>query len=242
MNFIKTILITFFLFNIQVYANENKEINLYTIYKYKADYNKLSNDQQSKINKEYKELQKLSNKVQNKIKQISIYKVKNNISIFETWSNKFLNEYKPKEKELKTIYSKNSFNTSPEYKLKTLTLKNEKRAQSILKQLQAKKTKKDRIRLFNIFVKKDSIDKTTKSKQGNLGWINQSKLLPKIRQEIVKLKVNDVMTLVIKDNIQILYLEDIKKPRKASFNEAKALLVKIAKQQALKKEIEKIVK
>lgn len=242
MNFFKKVVYIFVCLTMPLLANENKEINIYTAYKYKVDYTKLSKEQQSKIDSEYKDLEKLTTNVYNKIKSTPLYSVQKNFAILQSWSSDFLNQYKPTEDELKVLYSQNNFQTNSKYKLKTLTLKDKKRAQSIMKQLEAKKNKNDRIRLFEIFVKKDSLDTTTKSRKGDLGWINESTLLPKIKQNISKLQINDILTLTTKDTIQIIYLEDTIKPQKATFEESKPLLIQIAKQQALQLEIQKLSK
>lgn len=223
-----------------VFANEKEELSVYTFYKYNSDYNKLTKEQKNKISKEYQDLLKLSAKVKSKIQHTHIYKIRSNLTIFETWLLQFIKDYKPTLGELKEVYNKNDFKTNPEYKLKTLTVKQGKRLDSIIRQLKAKKVKESRLKLFNIFVKKDSLDTATKDKKGDLGWVKFSNLNPKIKSGIKKLKVND-MLFIKKDNfMEIVYLEDITKPRKATYEEAKIALINIAKKQALAKEIKKL--
>jgi len=225
----------------QISSQAMSEISIYTAKKYNTNYSKLNQEQQQEILKEYEKVKKLSTKIYDDIKSTNYYEVNKNLLSIEIWSKKYLNNYIPSQTELQDIYKKNIFKTNPKYKLKTLTLTDKKRAQSIIKQLNNKKTKQKRIKLFEIFVKKDSLDTTTKNKKGNLDWISEEKLLPNIRKNISNLKVNDIMTLRIKDNIQILYLDNKQEPKKATFEESKATLIQIAKKQALNKKIEELL-
>lgn len=239
---IKKLVFIFVFFTLSLYAQDNKEINIYTAFKYKADYNKLSNKQKVAIDKEYNELKKLSKKVYKNIENSSYYNVKKNLLILETWSSLFMNKYNPSENELKEIYKNNEFKKNPKFKLKTLTLTDEKRALSIETQLKNKKSKDARAKLFNIFVKKDSIDTKTKDINGDLGWIDFEKINPNLKSQLIKLNTNDFFKINNKNNIQFFYVEDKVDIRKATFEESKLLLIEIAKKQALKKEIDKLVK
>lgn len=219
----------------------SSEVEAYTALKYKKDYKKLTEDQKKAIEKEYEKIEDLSDEVDGDIDDTDIYKVRLNMFNIQVWEQKFMKEYEPTEKELKEIYAKNSFKKGKQYKLKTLTLKDKKRAQSILDQLKGKQSKKEKTRLFDFFVKKDSIDTKTKSKNGDLGLVDESKMNPKLRKSISKLKALDVFAVALKDSIQIFYIEDIKQPSKATYKEAKGTLIKIAKKKALREEIKKIL-
>lgn len=239
---IKKLVSIFVFFALSLYAQDNKEINIYTGFKYKADYNKLTSKQKTDISKEYSEIEKLVTKVYNETKNNPYYSVKKNLLILESWSNIFMSNYIPNDNELKEIYKNNEFKKNPKFKLKTLTLTDEKRALSIETQLKNKKSKDARTRLFNIFVKKDSIDTKTKDINGDLGWIDFEKINPNLKSQLIKLNANDFFRINNKNNIQFFYVEDKVDIRKATFEESKQVLIKIVKQQALRKEIEKLVK
>lgn len=242
MNKIKKILLLVFLIQVGLFANEVEEVSLYTQYKYKVNYNELTKDEQSKVTDEYKQLQTLTKKVEEDVKDSIIYKVKKNIVTFEAWSNDFMMKYQPTEQELKFIYDNIALKTNPEYKLKTIVVKDKNRAESILRQLKNRKTLQDRTKLFNYFVKKDSIDEQTKSKKGDIGWMQQGSFIPTIQKKLATLKVNDLLKLNVKENVQILYLVDKVEPRKATFEEAKQTLIQLAKQEALSKKLTDLVK
>ena len=238
---IKKLLFIFICFTLPLLANEIDEINIYTLKKYKVNYTELKKEKQDKIFQEYKQVQKLADKLNSTVKNDSLYLVNNYINIIDSWSIKFMNNYTPKEDELKAIYSKNNFHTSPEYKLRVLSVKDKKRFQSIFKQLEDRKGKNRRLKLFEYFVNKDSIDET-KSKNGDLGWISLEKLHPDVRQNISKLKISDFISREVEDTFQIIYMEDKKEPKKASFEQSKQVLINIAKKDAVNREIQKLVK
>lgn len=220
----------------------NDELKFYTSQKYKADYLKLSKDQQKKIKDEYSKISNLSKKIDNKVKNDSDYKVLDNLTKINIWSNNFVKDYKPKDDELKKIYKENNFMSAPEYKLRTMSIANSEDVKIIEKKLNDLKNPQDKIKLFTKYVKEKSIDKTTKKNGGSLNWVSLASVQPNIRKALSKADKNKLLFINNKKFIQILLVEDIKKPKKLTFDEAKPSIINVAKKQALVNEIEKLSK
>lgn len=232
----------FFLFLLTpLFLFSNTQLDIFTALKYNKKFSELPQEQKNSISKEYDNIVKLSNIVYSEISRSELFQVKNHLITVRAWEQTILNQYKPSEEELKKLYDENNFKKSKEYKFRTITLKDKARTQSIVKQLEERNPKERRLKLFVYFVDKDSIDETTKNKEGQMDWISEGAMPAKLRDNISKLNINDLFVLTTKDSFEIRYIEDIKKPEKATFEESRELLTALAKQNALKEEVQKIL-
>ena len=239
---LKKIISIFICLSSITFANENKEINIYTSYKYKSDYSKLSKEQQDKVSNEYNEVEKLSKVISKELDKSLEYKVMNQINGIQIWSQQFMKNYNPSKDEINKLYDEKKLMKSSEYKLLTLTVKDEKTAKSIQEEIKSKKDLKDKLKLFEKFVKEKSIDTVTKNNNGNLGWIKTINLQAKIKEAVKQSKKGDYIAIKTDKFYQILLVEDFKEAEKLSFEEAKPTLEMIAKREALEQKIKELIK
>ena len=144
--------ILFLLFLTPLFLFSNNELDIFTALKYNKNYNNLPANQKVSIQKEYENIVKLSNIVYDEINRSELFKVKQHLIIVRSWEQTILNQYKPTNEELMDLYKQNDFKKSREYKLRTITLKDKNRTQSIVKQLEERKPKDKRTKLFVYFV------------------------------------------------------------------------------------------
>ncbi len=220
----------------------NDLLEAYATQKYKVNYENLSAEQKSKVEQEYKNLEKLSDKVYGKIKNSEQFKVVSQIVSVEIWSQQFMKDYKPTNKELQDLYKNVKPMTSPQYKLRSMSIDKATVAQNIQKQIDAQKTAKEKLTTFIKLAKQHSIDKKTKENGGDLGWIELMKVQSKLKTVLRKSKKGDFFIVKHPKFIQMIFVEDYKAPVKATFEQSKNSLQIIAKKQALAKEIQKVLK
>ena len=218
------------------------EVQSYAIQKYRVDFNAQTDKSKQDILNEYIQATNISNAIENKIKDDVDIKVATKIVSVDIWANKFMASINPNDDELKKIYTKENPKVNSRYNLRNILLKDESTVDKLLKTLNNTKDKTKKLEKFKELAKSESIDLGTKNNEGAIGFIDANKLDKNI-QELLKDKKDGDTVKVSIPNIgwQILLVEEYQKERVASFDEAKQLLVNLARQEALKLEINKLL-
>ena len=218
----------------------SQELYSFTAQKYRVDFNTQTEKVKKDITEDYKKTVKLSNAVlKSKFKNNIDYQVANRLLALNLWGQMVMNEAKVSDETLKKLYKKHSPKIEARYLLRNILLKNEDEAKKIEKTL-TKMDKDKRLENFKELVKKSSEDFTTRKNEGKFDWIDENKLTPIIKDALKNKNLNDIVRVYV-ENIgwQILILEDFQAEKKATFEEAREVLSKIAKQEVLSKRIDR---
>lgn len=229
-----------------LYAEDIKvsvqELVSYTAQKYRLDLNAQTDKSKQDLVNEYAQTVKLSDKISATMKDDVDLKVATRLMTVEIWAQKFMASVNPTESELKKIYDVQKPQVEARYNLRNILIKDEASADKMLKSLNSlsgdKKTSK-----FKELAKNESEDFTSRNNEGSLGWVDTNKLDKSIQEKLTDKKKGDIVKVNV-SNIgwQLLLIEEYQPKRGATFDEAKQVLINIAKQEALSKEIDKLIK
>lgn len=220
-----------------------EEVKSYTIQKYKVNFNTQTDKSKQDISSEYLRVANISNAIANSIKDDVDIQVASKIVSIDIWANKYMATINPSDEQLKKLYETQSPKVSPRYNLRNILLKDATTADKLIKTLNSIKDKSKKLDKFKELVKSYSIDIATKNKDGVIGFIDTNKLDKKIQEKLKDKKASDIIKVDIANiGIQILYIEEYQSERKATFEESKQLLVKLARQEALNLEINRLLK
>ncbi len=216
------------------------ELKSFTAQKYRVDYDKQTAENKEKLKKEYTNTLKLSNAIKSEVANDVDYKVATDLISLNIWSQKFIQNYKVSDDKLKELYSKEKPKTVNKYKLSNILVSSEAKAKEIAQKISKKSSKIDE---FKKQVSLNSQDFITNKKGGSIGWMEIQNLDKNIQAQIKDKKANDILIAEVKNvGWQVLFVEDFKPARDATFEEAKETLTRLAKQQALIKKIDSLVK
>lgn len=223
------------------YAFANDELKSFAKIKYKTEYSSLNDEQKKKLSSEYENLKKLSTKLQeNEMKNNSDLKIATSISTIQIWSNEFLKNYKPTDAELKALFESQKPIVNAKYTLRNILVNDEATADKLVKSLAIKDKQKQKDAFIKA-VKQESKDSITLKNDGLIKELSANKLNPDVKKALEGKKIQDIVKVNLKNQgWQILLIEDFKPQKNATFEESKELLTKLAKKQALNKEIKKI--
>lgn len=221
----------------------NKELISFAAQKYQVDFDTQTQENKDKLKTEYEEILKFVNLVSKDVKDNVNLKVATALTTFNVWTQEYMIKTEISDATLKEMYEKEEPKTIPTYKLSNILVNNEKTADKIIAEL---KKIKDKNKVFDEFKKevaKSSQDFITNKNKGSIGWIQIDKLDKNIQDKLKDKKANDIFKVKV-ENIgwQIIYIEDFKATKKATFEESKELLTNLAKQQELIKEIDNLLK
>lgn len=218
------------------------EVQSYAIQKYRVDFNAQTDKSKQDILNEYIQASNISNAIANSIKDDVDVKVATKIVSIDIWANKYMATINPNEEQLKKLYETQSPKVSARYNLRNILLKDSVTADKLLKTLSTIKDKSKKLDKFKELVKSDSIDLGTKNKEGVIGFIDANKLEKNIQESLKDKKEGDIVKVDVANiGTQLLYVEEYQSERKASFEESKQLLVNLARQEALKLEINRLL-
>lgn len=228
-----------------VMANEisQQEMNAYTAIKYHVDFNAQTEKSKHDLVAEYQQTSLLANHLlQSEFKNDLEFNVAVRNLAVGMWSQKFMKNAQVDEKKLKELYAKEEPKTIPAYKLLNILVKDAHEADKIMKTLSAIHESDKKLLKFKELVKSESQDFMTRNSVDNVNSIEKNKLDPKIQAAIKDKKADDFFKVEVANiGIQILYIEEYRPQRKASFEESKELLTSLAKQELLKQEAQKIL-
>ncbi|MGE4268621.1 MAG: peptidylprolyl isomerase [Deferribacterales bacterium] len=223
------------------YAAEptEQELVIFTAWKYKADYTEQPPEAKEEIYKEYSMVSAVAPKILAEGLANDVdYKVAAETIAFEIWMKKYTDGLTISDEDLKKLYEARDINTSPAYSLHNILVKDEKTADAVIKSFAAVKDKKAFTAKFESTAKEKSQDFITREKGGNVGWVELNRLEKSLQEALNDKKAGDIFKSSAGNNgWQIIYVDDYKPSRKASFEEAKPMLTNIYKQVELGKKI-----
>jgi peptidyl-prolyl cis-trans isomerase C len=219
-----------------------KELEIYAGENYRVEYAKLKDENKAKIKQEYLEKVNLASIIRKQKENDSIYQAALDFRALDLWSKQIASKTDLTDGILKELYSKQEIKVAPKYKLRNILAKDENEADSIIKEL-SKLEGEQLLKRFGELAKAKSIDKATKDKEGDSGWLDMS-MLPKETIDFIKDKPKLSVTKLpaIKDvGVQVVMIEDTQAERIASFEEAREYLKQIAINMAISKEATKLL-
>lgn len=218
------------------------EVQSYAAQKYRIDFNQQTAEVKQNLTKEYAMASKLADIVtKTTFKDDLDTKVAIKIVTSDIWANKFAQAINPSDDELNKLYEAQNPQVAPRYKLYNILVKDEAKADKILKAMQEMKGRPARLAYFKETAKNESLDFATRYKEGDIGWIDSAKLDKPILEALHAKEVGSR----VKVNLgaigwQILFIEGYEPERKATLEEAKTTLVNLARQEALQKEVNRL--
>ncbi|MGB1226305.1 MAG: peptidylprolyl isomerase [Poseidonibacter sp.] len=230
----------------QLLANDVKisetELKVFTAQKFKIDFDKQNDETKTKIKNEFEKNAKFADKlISTNMKSDIDFKIASRQIAIDIWVQKFIRDVKVDDKILKDLFKKYKPKKAATYKLRNILVSTENRADKIITILSKYKNKKSHLKKFIDLVGYNSFDEQTAKNEGKIGWISVNKLDPKVKEALVKAKSNLVKVQIKDRSWQVLLIEDSTKERVATFEESKNELLLVAKQELLKKEIDKII-
>lgn len=225
-----------------LYAND-AELVSYTAQKHRAEYDKQDDKVKAQIKEEYEKIQKIAKKIGSEVENEPDYKVIQNLAKIDLWTRKYVSTLKFSDEELKEIYKQADPKTVEKYKLNNILVKDEQSADKIVKQIQEIKENGKKLAKVQEIASKESLDFISNKKNGSLGWVEITKLEKSIQDAIKTKKANDVFKVNV-PNIgwQVLYIEEFTGITQVPFENAKEVLTQIARQQAVMKKIDELLK
>lgn len=220
-----------------------QEVASYAFQKYRVDFNAQTDKSKQDIVNEYAQTMQLSSLIADAIKDDIDIKVATKVLSIDIWAQKYMASINPSDDELKKIYAEQQPKTAPRYNLRNILTKDETTAEKLIKQITPNKDKAKQLAKFKELVKTESIDIATKTKDGQIGFVDSNKL-DKGLQEALKDKNSGDIVKVNMPNIgtQVILVEEYQPQRVATLEEAKQVLINIARQDALKNEIARLSK
>jgi len=239
---IKTIVL--FLFSVSVCINLNaaeNEVISYSALKYKIDFDKQDSQLKDSLNQEYSRVKKIALILESNIMKNDIdLEVAKNVATVDIWTNKFIQNYKPTDVELKELYKLEKPRVVAKYELRNILVAYEENADRIINMLNSTQNKKE---TFIKYVRSVSNDVASKQNNGLTELVDENKLNPQIKEALKAKKEGDIVKINLKDiGTQIILIEKYIPEKDATFDEAKEALENLAKRKALTKEIELLLK
>ena len=216
------------------------ELQSFAVQKYKVDFKAQTDKSKQDILNEYVQTLKLNEALLSTMKDDSDLKVATAMARINIWSQKYMANINPSDKELKKLYKVEKPKVSARYRLRNILVKDEAQANKLLKQLA--KLKKTKLAKFKELAKNNSIDLNTKNNEGYIGFIDTNKLDKNIQATLKNKKAGAIVKVNVANvGTQILFVEEYQGERKATFEESEQILINLARQEALKEEINKIM-
>jgi PPIC-type PPIASE domain len=218
------------------------ELEIYAAENYRVEYVKLKEEDKTKIKQEYKEKVALATIIRKETINDTLYQAALDFRALDLWSKQIASKTDVSDKVLKELYAKQEIKVAPKYKLRNILVKDESDANITIKELS--KLESDKLlKRFGELVKEKSIDKATKDRDGDSGWMDDSVLPKEIIEQIKdKPKLSVIKLANIKEvGAQIILIEDKEPEHLASFEEAKEYLKRIAIQNAITREANKLL-
>lgn len=227
------------------YAAEptDKEMFIFTAQKYKADYTKQPEEAQNELKKEYAMISTVVPKLLAQgLANDDEYKMAIQIVGFEMWVKKYSDSINVSDEELKKIYDERDINNAAAYGVHNILVKDQKTADGIIKTLSAVKDKKALPAKFESLAKEKSIDPVTAQNGGNAGMVELTRMEKPLQDAIASKKTGDFFKYQTgSGGWQVIYIHDYRPDRKATFEEAKPMLINIIKRVEVGKKIQSMM-
>ena len=228
-------------------ANEvtlNKaELSSFAAQKYKVNFDAQTEQSKQEIAGAYKQTELLSNILANSVmKNDQDLKVATQIATIEIWAQKYMQSISLNKEQMKKLYDKEKPKVSARYNLSNILVKDESSAEKDLKIVASIHDKDKLSKKFAALAQTDSIDPSSKSHDGNIGWIDVNKLQADIQKALKDKKVGDIVKVQIPNlGWQIILVNGYQASRDATLEESSNLLLNIARREALTQEINKLL-
>jgi parvulin-like peptidyl-prolyl isomerase len=220
---------------------DEKELIFYTQYQHKVDFQAQTPKSKQELLAEYAKIVKLSSVVSDEMKNDMELNVALKMLTNEIWAKKYLANIHPSDEELKKLYKAEAPKTVNKFKLRNILISSQN-TDKIIDTINKLPKNENKLEKFIELVKKESLDKLTKDKDGLIGVLEENTLEPNIKKLLTNKKTGELIKLEIdKNNSQVIYIEEFIPARDATFDEAKEVLTSLFKQQALNKKIDEIM-
>lgn len=219
------------------------ELFAYAAQKYRVDYRVQTDKSKNDIRNEYLRNIKLADALlKGPMKEDTNLKVATRLITVEIWAQKFMQETVVSDDELKSLYVKSGLKTPPSYRFLNILVPTGDKADKLIASITNIKDKAKQLEKFKQLVQSDSEDPISRKNGGESGWVDSNKLDPNIQNALKDKKAGEIVKADITDvGTQILLIDDYKPEKAATFDEAKATLLLIAKQEKLNAEVNKIL-
>lgn len=233
-----------FLFNVNLFSSDEKDVASFTAQKHKVDFYKQEPKVKDALAKEYSKVEKLAQILEKtKMKDDVNLKTAKNLITVDIWSEKFLISYIPTDSELKELFKAEKPRVVAKYELRNILVTYEENADKIITALNKSKTQKEKQDSFIKYVKSVSNDLASKQKDGLSDLVDINKLNVEIKNALTNKKEGDIVKVILKDiGTQIILIEKFIPEKDATFEESKDALVNLAKRKALQKEVDLLLK
>ncbi|MGE4317620.1 MAG: peptidylprolyl isomerase [Deferribacterales bacterium] len=224
-------------------APSERELAVFTAQKYKTDYFKQTQKSKEDIAREYSMISALApGLIETGLKDDPDYKVASNTIAFEIWAKKYTDGLNITDDVLKKIYDSKEFKLDAAYNIRNILVKDSKSADKIIAAVSAVKNPAKRMAKFAELAQSESDDFITRNRGGSAGWMDISKMEPSFQEILKNKKAGDLLKQQAGDRgWQVVYLEDFRPARKATFEEVRSVLVNVVKQAELSKKIQSLL-
>jgi parvulin-like peptidyl-prolyl isomerase len=235
-------LLTSFAFSAEQIKVNMDEVASYAAQKYRVSLDAQPEQGRTQLVNEYFQTLQIANALSKSMQNDVDLKVITKLFTVDIWAKKFIAGINPTDEELKKIFELQKPQSSAKYNLRNILVKDEISADKIIKELSDIKEFSKELVKFKEFVKSDSIDPSSKSNEGEIGFIEANKLDQTMLTLLKDKKAGDIVKINIPQiGYQILLIEEYQPEKMATFEESKQLLITTLRQEALKKEIDRLI-
>lgn len=218
------------------YAAEpnNAELKAFAMQRFHTDFDTQNAKSKEQISAQYLQNTKLSQKIQKGVmKDDPELKVATQLLTVELWAKRYLANTKVSEETLQNMFTKLNPVVNTQYKIQSLVLKDELTSEMLLKSLSDKK---------NIDKELDKFAQENGQKVFISGLVDSNKFDPSMQKLLSSRTKGEVFKFQLSNKQwQVVWVEDHRPSRSATFEESKEKLTMIAKQKILDDEIKKIL-
>ncbi|MCI0500648.1 MAG: peptidyl-prolyl cis-trans isomerase [Epsilonproteobacteria bacterium] len=218
------------------------EVASYTVQKYRVNLDSQTEQGKTQLINEYTQTSQIADALSKTMKDDVDLKVVTKLFTVDIWAKKFMSTINPSDFELKNIFEVQKPQSSSKYNLRTILVKDESTADKLMKQISQIKDIAKQTEKFKELVKSESIDPSAKTTEGAIGFIETNKLDKNMQDLLNGKKAGNIVKINIPQiGWQILFIEEFQEAKLATFEESKPFLIGTVRQEALKKEINRLL-
>jgi hypothetical protein len=218
------------------------EVASYAVQKYRVSLDAQTEQGRTQLVNEYSQTSQIAEALSKNMQDDVDLKVVTKLFTVDIWAKKFMATINPTDEELKKMYETQKPQSSSKYNLRNILVKEETSADKLIKQISQIKDVPKQIEKFKELAKKESIDPSAKTTEGEIGFIETNKLDQNMQTLLKGKKGGDLIKINIPQiGWQVLLIEEYQPEKTATFEESKSLLISTIRQESLKKEIDKLI-
>jgi parvulin-like peptidyl-prolyl isomerase len=218
------------------------EVASYAAQKYRVSLDSQTEQGRTQLTNEYTQTSQVSDALSKIMKDDVDLKVVTKLFTVDIWAKKFMSTINPSDADLKKIFELQKPQSSSKYNLRTILVKEESTADKLMKQISQIKDIPKKTAKVKELAKSESIDPAAKTTEGEIGFIETNKLDKNMQALLNGKKAGDVEKINIPQiGWQILFIEEFQEAKLATFEESKPFLIGTVRQEALKKEIDRLL-